>query len=225
MNTTFWKKTVTAAATGALVAGLALGAAHAEPGKQGMGKHHPGREFLQSLNLTDEQREQLKAVREQFKGQFQAVREQVQAGTLTREQAWEQMQALHEKVKAASAPYLTPEQQQQIEAHRAEMKEKRGEGFKGPGAGRGEVADAMNLTDEQKEQVKTVRAQYEGQFKAIRDQVKAGTLTKEQAKEKAQALMAEVKAAMAPYLTPEQLQQLEEMKARRQGRHGNKSDQ
>lgn len=112
-----------------------------EFGKRGFGKRggmrHGGHRmgFLRGIELTDAQKEQIKAIHEankptgENKALFDQIRETRKAGgTITEEQKAQlkslrdaqkaKMQGVHEQVLAV----LTPEQKAQIEAKKAEMK-------------------------------------------------------------------------------------------------------
>ena len=96
----------------------------AEPGWGGGPGHRGGRgHLLKALELSEDQQAQFKALRQQhreaMKPQREAIREQVEAGTLTREEAREQMRAAMESHRAEVEKILTPEQLQKLEELRA----------------------------------------------------------------------------------------------------------
>ncbi len=145
--------------TGTLVALIALTATvFAQPGERGCGdkgKHGPrGEGPLAALDLSDTQKEQIKALHEQFeednaatlermKTLHEQAREQMKSGDkegaqATREQMKEVRESLreaHEDLRTQVEALLTDEQKAQLE----EMKTKR-EGRKGKKGKRGEGA-------------------------------------------------------------------------------------
>ncbi len=115
----------------------------------GFGRHGRGdaggrkfeRHAFRQLNLTDTQREQLRAIHERNRQNFQPQREELRqlaqvrrnGGTLTTEQL-ARMQALHdqlrahgEKLHAEMQSVLTAEQQEQLKQQREQFKQRRDE--------------------------------------------------------------------------------------------------
>lgn len=90
------------------------------------------------LGLSDAQAAQIKAIRESYKPQMDALRTQARAlkdsgaDRQARQPIREQMKALHDQVKAEIETVLTPEQQAKF----AELREQRGHGKGGHGQGR-----------------------------------------------------------------------------------------
>ncbi|TEB11514.1 hypothetical protein Psfp_03940 [Pelotomaculum sp. FP] len=130
---------------------------------------------LQKTQLSDEQKEQIKNIREQMKD-----------GTLTAEQAKEQLQGLGLDMGRSFGlkTQLTDEQKEQINDIREQVEngtltaEQAKEQLQGLGLDMVRAfAPNIQLTDEQKEQIKN-----------IREQMKDGALTAEQAKEQLQSL-------------------------------------
>ena len=81
----------------------------------------------------------------------------------------------------------------------------------------GKIAKLLNLTDDQKAQLKPIIKNARDQFNAIRTDT---TLTPDQKKAKIQALKAQVKAQVDQILTPAQQQQLAALKAKVRQNHG-----
>lgn len=164
-----------------LWAGIAAGvmaiaplAAIADP-PGGMGGPRSG--LMERLNLTDAQRQQLQAIRENSRRQIEAV--------LTAEQR-QQMEARRAEMERRREEFanLTPEQRQQL---RRERMEQHGPG--GPGRGpRPEPFADLNLTDSQRQQIRTIMENARTQSEAV--------------------------------LTPEQRQQLENLRPNRGDRRG-----
>jgi len=100
-----------------------------EGGKhKGRGHKDAGRHIAAELNLTDVQKAQLKAIRQEARAARGAIRGNAD---LTREQKRAQMKELHASTKAKISAILTPEQRAKLEAlhakRKAERKERRGE--------------------------------------------------------------------------------------------------
>ena len=84
-----------------------------------------GARWLGQLDLTEEQRARARAVFESRSEEFEALREQVLGGELTREQARERASVLREEVQAEIEMILTPEQRSRLAERRAEAEQKR----------------------------------------------------------------------------------------------------
>lgn len=136
---------------------------------------------MERLNLTEAQRQQLQAIRENSRRQIEAV--------LTAEQR-QQMETRRAEMERRREEFanLTPEQRQQLRRERMEQ----GGGPGGPGGpGRGprpEPFADLNLTDSQRQQIRTIMENARTQSEAV--------------------------------LTPEQRQQLENMRPNRGDRPG-----
>ncbi|GAB5520169.1 MAG: hypothetical protein RhofKO_24200 [Rhodothermales bacterium] len=165
------------------------------------------------IELTDEQKEAMKAVREQYRPQLQALREQVQAETLTREAAREQGKALREAMKADVQAILTDEQKATLEAAREERKAKREDRNDQRAdrreASRNAMIDALDLTDEQQAALAALRDENKTEREATREQVKAArengeTVDREAMREQAQAARTAHREAMDDILTDDQ---------------------
>lgn len=111
-------------------------------GKRGGMRHHRGMRggmgMFRGIELTEAQKEQLKAIREankptgEHKALFDSLRETRKAGGTISEEQKAQMKQLREDRKAKMAvvreqmlAILTPEQKTQLEARKAEMQQKR----------------------------------------------------------------------------------------------------
>ena len=133
---------------------------------------------------------------------------------------------------------LTSEQIASIAARREEMHDRISDrmsdaGFRGHGSGRGMRRDGrgpgvdggrhrgrgpwaggdLDLTQEQTDAIQDVLEKYRPQMEAIRDQVRDGSLTREEARTRAEAIRDSIRTEIEALLTPEQLDALE---ARRQ---------
>ena len=82
--------------------------------------------------------------------------------------------------------------------------------------GKSQSRDLFNiLTDDQKDLYKAMMAAYKEKFKSLRDQVKDGSLSKEDAKEQMKALKDALRAEVDALLTDDQKAQLEQNKVDR----------
>jgi Spy/CpxP family protein refolding chaperone len=166
----------------------------------------------QSLNLTQPQQDQLKPIFEKQRQQVQAIRQDT---SLSQDQKKQKIDALRQDSQAQIKGILTPEQQQQWEQMKAQGKERMGEHRKDMAA---RMAEKLNLSAQQQEQLKPILQKQHEQAKAIWQD---SALTKDQKKEKMQALRQQTKSQMDAVLTPEQQQQMEQMRQNfRQHRHG-----
>lgn len=128
-----------------MVLGLILigSVANAQP-PRGEKKHKAAKHMGQKLNLTDQQKQQIKALREQFRNansatldEIKALRDQMrealkskdkEAAKALREQLKAKMEALkpaREQLHQQIGALLTPEQREMVEKMKAERKERR----------------------------------------------------------------------------------------------------
>ena len=77
------------------------------------------------LELSDEQREQVRAVFESHAEEFRALREEARGGALTREQLRERTRELEDSVRAGIEPILTPDQLDVLDERRARIETRR----------------------------------------------------------------------------------------------------
>ena len=176
------------------------------PGPKG-GHHRRGAGFdklEQQLNLTDAQKQQLQSLRSQQKSQLQAVQ---QNSSLTAEQKHEQLQQLHKSFHGQMMGILTPDQQTQLKQLRAQAGEKMQQHF----------AQALNLTPDQQSKLQPLFQQQREQMQALHNDT---SLTPDQRKAKAQQLHQDFQAQLNGILTPEQQQQLQQMRGHRRHRGG-----
>ena len=215
-----------------LMAILTLGMASqgiVEAGQRGIkhrGHRGPGigDRMSAALELTDNQRQALDALRGEFRQAVQEIRGQVREGSLTREEARSQLEAQREARRAAVSEILTAEQLQQLEQIRAENEGRRGSrghhrrGFRSRG-GIARAIEALDLTEGQQSALAALRGESRQAHREIRNQVREGSLTREEARPLLEGQRAARQAALAEILTPKQLAQLEELRnARRHKR-------
>ncbi len=176
------KKWIIAAAVALALGALITVAVADHGGKRG---DHGGAmaRVLEHLDLTDEQKEQLRDLRQEHMGAMQAQRET--------------MAAMRKEHREAVQEILTEEQQETME----EMRSRRGGFFREHGGwgkdrcemrrgGKGAFS-RLDLSDEQKEQLKELRQEHRAEMRETRKKHRT---------------------ALENLLTPEQREKLEEMK-------------
>lgn len=158
--------------------------------------------FLNDL-LTDEQRDQLKAIRESYGPQRRALRDSARSGVLSREEARTQAQALHEAMRAEIDALLTDEQKAALEAKR---EERRADREVHTAAVRAAMQDALDLTDEQVATLETLKEEQKEAFDALREQFGQEGFDREQFREQRSTLRTEYQEALAGILSEAQLE-------------------
>ena len=171
--------------------------------------------FLEQLNLSDAQREQLAELREQHRSDMQEMRQGMKAGR-------DDIQAMWLEHREAFMALLDVEQKAQLQEHWASRAERRAEcpegrrpgrggrfgrgpGGRGDGAGLG---SALDLTDTQKEKLAALRDQHQGDMQTLRQDWEAN-------REEIQALRQQHREAFLALLDDDQKAQLEERRAER----------
>ncbi len=179
---------------------------HHGGGHKGMKKHH-GMD-MQALNLTDAQKEQMKANREQFHKQMQELKKN---DNITVKEYRSKMEQLQKEQKAGMDKILTTEQKDKMkkmreegQAKRKEMMDKRGEKMK----------EKLGLTADQSAKLDKQRADMRTQMKAINENK---ALSDDQKKEQMKELHKKQKESLKSILTEEQLQKMKE--GRKHGPH------
>ena len=167
----------------------------------------PNLNRLQSeLGLTDEQVAQIDAIIRANRDLLTPLHEQVRAGTLTREDARTQIEAIRESKKTQIEAVLTAEQATQF----AELRKQHGRQFN-----RARLAEFLNLTDDQSTQIEAIMQSRKEDFQGIREQVEAGTLTREEARTQLQALRSSERDQITALLSAEQLEQFKSVQRHR----------
>jgi len=82
---------------------------------------------LDALDLSDEQLEQLKEIRESYAPELVAIRDGIRDGSVSREEAGERLEAIREAMHEAMQGILTADQIALLEEHRAEIEARRSE--------------------------------------------------------------------------------------------------
>ena len=171
------------------------------PRRRGGFKAGPRLQALEKLDLSDEQWASIKELREERKAHMEQYKASGERPTK------EEMQARREAMKQSFEAILTPDQLARLEEMKANVKgrsgrrprlRERGFGLKG-----------LDLSDDQKAQLKVLRQGMAEERKARR--ASGERPTREEMKAHHEAMQ----ASIAHILTPEQRQQLEERRAAR----------
>ena len=213
--------------TSALILALTVGAAQAQTtgtDKDAQKKefHHRGRHGMafSKLNLTNDQKAQLKTIREDFRKQMNDLKKQDQmsvADMRTRRKE------LHKQFRDKMESVLTPAQKDQLAKMRADWKanHKDATAWKGRGEhnGRGQqfvkLQQELGLTQGQQNQIAKIRSDFKGQFETIRNDK---SLSEDQKKDKRHDLMKQQMEQMKTVLTQEQIQKLQSLRQERMNR-------
>ena len=138
-----------------------------------------------NLNLTQDQKTKLKALREETKDKIKALSSEDQ----TREEFIQNLQSIKNDQKSELNEILTPAQQKMVESKEAAV-QKRREDFE----------KKLNLTDEQKSQISSIRDEYYQKMRALDTE----ELTDAQHKKEIAKLMKEEVQARNEVLTTQQ---------------------
>lgn len=184
----------------------------------GRGRHKGGRGggmnlrgMAQKLNLTAEQQTQITTILQSSRAQSQGVR---QDSTLTAAQAQERVKAIHKASRDAVMNVLTPAQQTQL---RQMMAQKRA----GKGVNARKMAQELNLSDAQKEQMKSIRQRSTAAIMAVRNDT---SLSPEQKRAQMKTIRTQVKDSIDAVLTPEQQAKMQEIQQERRAQRGAKNN-
>jgi hypothetical protein len=108
---------------------------------------------LGDLDLSDAQKEELRTLRAEYREEMQSFREECRAGTLSEADA-EAWRGLRTEMWAAFRDVLTEDQRRQLDARRDEREDRREQI-------REARAAALDLTDEQRAQFDSLRAEFD----------------------------------------------------------------
>lgn len=194
---------------------LGTGLAFAQPpagGRMQHGQMH-GKQMMagkmaKDLNLSEDQKAQLKKVHQEYGAKIKAIKDNDQ---LTQGEARKQMESLHQAQKAAADKVFTEEQKAKMkdmqERRRGRMKEE-------AAANVARMQVRLGLSEAQVAKVKEQQASMQSKMQALRNNK---DLSKEQKKAQVESLMKAHKANMASILTPEQQQKMQEGHRGRKG--------
>lgn len=157
------------------------------------------------LNLTAEQKAQFKSIHQSTREQLLALRNDQ---TLSPEQRQAKARSIKEGVHQQILGILTPQQQEIVKNKLRERRERGfGRGFaRGDGSGDGERS-ALNLTADQRSQLKSIHQSTRDQVNTIRNDA---TLTQEQKAEKIRSIHQSTRQQVSGILTPEQREKMKE---------------
>jgi len=169
------------------------------------GRHHGEERFTKALNLSAAQQQQMKDLQSSFKEKMADLKKHDE---ITVKEYNANLKALQEERKTQWQAVLTPAQKETL----AKMKEQRQEKAKQRALARAEkLKDKLHLTDAQSSQLKDMRTGTMTRIKSIRED---NALSHEQKKEQIKGLVMQQKEQLKTILSAEQLQQLEQMKAK-----------
>lgn len=201
--------------TSALVLALTIGAAQAQSTDKGPGKHQRGGHemVMKDLNLTPDQKARLKTIHEEQRKEMEALKSNT---SLTDAQKKEQRKALHDKYRSQFESVLTPAQKAEMEKKKGdwqaqgkhrEGKGKEGRAFKGGKRdGAAGIAKDLNLSADQQQKMKALRADFRSKAEAVRNDK---SLSQEQKKAKFRELRQQQQEQMKSVLTKEQQEKVQ----------------
>ncbi len=169
---------------------------------KGRGGHNRG-EMMKQLNLTEQQKEQFKTQREEFRKKMDDLKKN---DNITVKEWKSRMETLRKEQKAKMDGILTKEQKAQLEKIKSEQKVKHEEMRKQHAE---KMKTQLGLTDEQSAKLEKQRAETGEKIKAIREDKNLGD---EQRREKIKELMKQQKENMKSLLTEEQLKKMKEIR-------------
>jgi protein CpxP len=172
-------------------------------------------ETAKELNLTDEQKEKLQTI---IRAQMGKLRDLRQDTTLSAEDKKERIRALREEITAEVKKVLTPEQFEKWKAKQSQSTTSGG----GPAARLQEAIKGLDLTDQQKEQLKPV---YQEQMDKLRELQQDTSLSLPQKLENLKDMHKEIAPKLKKVMNAEQFakwekdvnQWLEQLQQRFQG--------
>jgi Spy/CpxP family protein refolding chaperone len=198
---------------------LTIGAAQAQTDSKDINKGHRKEQKVgvNKMNLTNDQKSRLEALREEHKKENEAVKKNT---SLSAEAKESRIQELRQQYRNKYEAILTPEQREQQVQTREHFKNKNksgktnwSKGSKGRvtkegtgGIDRNKLEQDLDLTAEQQQKVSSIRSSYKPRFEALRGD---SALTEEQKRSKMRELMKEQQNEMKAVLTAEQIQRLE----------------
>ena len=180
---------------------------YAQEDNQGKQKHE---EMIKRLNLTTEQGNLMKVVKEKYKPQLTTLRK----SSASKEEKKIQRKELHKKMNMEIKTILSEAQYEEYLIAKKERKEGKAERK----AKREENAKRLNLSPEQKEAMKTIRQKYKPQLIATRENSGAKKENKAKRKELNSQMEAEVKLTLNTEQFTEYLKIKEEKKAARKSK-------
>ena len=191
--------------------------AYPQTGSVAQNPQREGAQDRDAMKLTADQKKQLQSIHQSTRDQLMALRNDQ---SLSPEQRREKASTIREGTRQQVQGILTPEQQQMMKARRLEGRGRGAGGGQGRGLRRGfgpgnRGQEALNLTTDQRSQLKAIHETTRSQVSAIRNDA---TLTQEQKQEKLRSLHQGIRQQVSGILTPEQQQEIKA--GHRGGRRG-----
>ena len=171
-------------------------------------------DLTEGLGLTDDQAAAVQEVMDKYRGQGR------EPGALWYAAA--DLQGVLTSDQIAVIDTRRAELRAEASARRGEMKGHRGgEGFRGrDGDGPRGPGDILDLSDEQLAQLEAIRESHAPEMEEIREALRDGSLTRDEARDRMAAIQDAMHEAMQGILTDDQLTILEEHRAEAEARRG-----
>jgi len=180
---------------------------------QHAGKHHDGH-MMKDLNLTDAQRSQMKANREEYKNKIELLKKDQ---NIKLKDYNVKKEALQKEQRAKMQALLTPEQKSKMAEMKAKKEQEREERYTRHFE---KMKTELALTDDQAAKLKTQHESTMTSMKAIRENESLGM---EEKKQQLKALKESSKEQRKNILTADQLKKMEEMHKNKEGKHSKKT--
>lgn len=166
-------------------------------------RHHGHGMMAKKLNFSDAQKQQLKTINSDYHNKMMELKKHDE---ITVKEYKSQMTALRKAHMAQIQALLTPAQKDEL----AKMKEKRMEMAKLNAGTRAEkMKIKLGLSDAQASQLKEARTDMVAKIKSIHTD---NSLSQDQKREQIKSLVMQQKDQLKTILTPEQLEQLQQMR-------------
>jgi Spy/CpxP family protein refolding chaperone len=153
-------------------------------------------EAVKDLNLTDEQKEKMQAI---FRERWPKIRDLRQDTSLTQEEKQAKFKGLRDEIATEAKKVLTPEQFEKWKAKQGTFGA--GQGGSGPQARLQDALQELNLTDEQKAQLKPL---YQEHMEKLRDLRQDSSLSGAEKLEKVKAMQKELAPKIKKVLDADQ---------------------
>lgn len=175
-------------------------------------RHHPGKHRKQhyadfkNLNLSQEQQDKLIKINKDYRSALADLKKKEATTTVKDHKA--QIQALNKKRRSDVDNVFTKEQKDQLQQMKMERKRK----LDRAGRGTGKMKSALELSDEQSDRMKALRAYTQKKIKGVRENP---ALTDAQKKEQFTAIYKQQRQDIKLILTPEQVKKMGNFKSGR----------
>ncbi len=162
-------------------------------------KQFKGGDGLSKLNLTDDQKAQVKTINESFRQQMKDLRSQ---GNITVDEQKQKREALMKDHREKIAAVLTPEQKEQMKALRKDHK-----GGKDGAHARSvrELTKDLNLTPDQSAQMSSLNSAFKNDLQSVRQNT---SLTQDEKREQMKSMMKKHRLDVEALLTDDQKAEL-----------------